>query len=258
MNTIKNLKITCLAEDTSPRLPFWGAHGLSMLVEADDKKILFDTNSFGEVLSHNAEELEVNLQDIDYFLLSHTHDDHSGGLSGIQKLIRNKPMICTTDAFSEEMPNNEELKQIMSNVQENIENREIFPGVTVIGEQDGINPKYPVKEIALVINLEGKGLVVVLGCSHPGINNIINDVKDMFPDVPIHGIVGGLHLKDSSADDIKKVALLFKQENIKIILANHCTGFKALKELTSDLPEATEFISNTVSGSFHSGKEFVF
>jgi len=258
MDTIKNLKITCLIEESAPRMPFWASHGLSMLIEADGKKILFDSGSYSDTLLHNISELKFSLSDIDYFFLSHTHDDHSGGIYGIRNSISSKEMICTSDAFSDKMPHNGELVEIMSNVKTNTEDREIAPGLVAIAEKDSINPKYPVKEIALVGNLEEKGLIIILGCSHYGIENIIDDVKAKYPDTPVHAIVGGLHLKDSSIEEIKEIISIFKRENIKIILANHCTGFKALKELSSELPEATQFIADTVSGSFHSGKDFVF
>ena len=258
MNEVTNLKIICLVEDSAPRLPFWGAHGLSFLIEVDGKKILFDTGSFSEVLLHNSQNLNIDLCCIDAFLLSHTHNDHSGGLSGIRSKITDKPMYCTPDAFSYEMPDNKELEQTMTNVHFTVENEEIFPGVIVPEHKKSINPKYPVNETFMLINLKGKGLIIVLGCSHPGIENIIDSAKLIFRDVPIYAIVGGLHLKDSSSEEIDRIASLFKRENIKIILANHCTGFRALKELSTKLPEATEFIAETVTGSFHSGKEYTF
>jgi len=258
MSKVTNLKITCLSEESAPRLPFWGAHGLSFLIEADGKKILFDTGSYSDVLSHNSQSLNFDLSTIDAFFLSHTHDDHSGGLFGISNDIKDKPMYCTSDAFSDRMPESEELKKIMTNVNIISHDKEIFPGVIVIKEEKSINPKYPVNESFIVADLEGKGLILILGCSHPGIEHIIDRVKLIFEGIPIHAIVGGLHLKDSSDEEIARLVSLIKKEKIQIVLANHCTGFKALKELSTELPEATKFITDTVTGSFHTGKEYIF
>lgn len=94
--TIKNLKVTTLVEDTcpdaSPKGPLRGEHGLSFWIEADDKKILFDTGQSGEVLIHNLNALDFNLKNLNGFVLSHPHDDHSGGIKLIADQIKNIPM----------------------------------------------------------------------------------------------------------------------------------------------------------------------
>jgi len=258
MNTIKNLKITCLAEDTSPKRPFWGEHGLSILVEADDSKILFDSGASGDVLLHNSEKMGLDLSNIDYFILSHSHDDHSGGMTKIANFIKSKPMYCASDAFSEHMPNSKGLKEQFINTNFLTEPKEIIPGLFATAEKDGSYSPKPTKEINLVVNVENKGLVIIVGCSHQGLKTILADAKNLFPDIPVYSIIGGLHLKDSDDVEISGVINDFKNENIQVILPNHCTGFRAIGKMIAAMPNETEFISRTDSGTFHTGQTFEF
>lgn len=258
MNTTKKLKITCLVEDTSPKRPFWGEHGLSFLIEADDKKILFDTGWSGMVLKHNLEKLDNSLDDVDILFLSHSHDDHTGGLKEIADSFTAKPVFCATDAFSEYMPNNQENKSKLTNITYLTKNTEISPGIIAIRERAGFYSPKPTNEVNLVVNVEDKGLIIIIGCSHHGLENILTDAKSAFPNTPIYALVGGLHLKDSPDDQILKYIDLFGKEQIKLLLPNHCTGFNANKLLTEKMPECTKFISKTDTGTFHTGQVFIF
>ncbi len=259
MTSLASLKITVLVEDTAPSEQFWGEHGLSMLIEADGKKILFDTGYSGDVLLHNAKELNIELKTIDAFVLSHPHDDHSGGMEKVSHHIANKPMYCTSDAFGEHMPKSKMLKSIYTDVHLVRENTEIIPGLWVIKERPTINSQLKTHEINLVAYLEGKGLIVIVGCAHHGLPTILADAKEAFNNqIPIYALVGGLHLKNSSPEEITKIIELFTKENIQILLPNHCTGFLPISQLVEKMPHQTAVISKTASGTFHTGKMFEF
>jgi 7,8-dihydropterin-6-yl-methyl-4-(beta-D-ribofuranosyl)aminobenzene 5'-phosphate synthase len=257
MTPLTSLKITVLVEDTAPKEPFWGEHGLSLLIEANEKKVLFDTGYSGDVLLHNAKTLNFDLNTIDAFVLSHPHDDHSGGMEKVSHLIANKPMYCTSDAFGVHMPKSEFLKSIYTTVHPVRENKEIVPGLWVVKEQPTINTYHKTHEINIVAHLEGKGLVVIVGCAHHGLPTIIADAKSAFNNqIPVYALIGGLHLKNARHEEITDIIKLFTEEQIQLLLPNHCTGFQPITQLVNAMPHQTAFISKTASGTFHTGKTF--
>jgi 7,8-dihydropterin-6-yl-methyl-4-(beta-D-ribofuranosyl)aminobenzene 5'-phosphate synthase len=252
--TIKNVKITTLVEDTCPKRPFCGEHGLSFLIEADRKKILFDTGFSGNVLVHNLSKSNIDLKQIDAFVLSHNHNDHGGGIGHIVNLIKDKPMYCASNFHQGELTNSQEIAQKISNIIFSTNQTEIIPGIWVSKEKDSINSNKPTKEINLIINLENKGLVIIVGCSHPGLENIIQDADQFFNSkIPMYALVGGLHLKDNSPEEINQILDNLKKYNFKIIIPNHCTGFNALKIITDKFVKETSLIKNSDSGGFHTG-----
>lgn len=259
MNFISSLKITILVEDTAPKTPFYGEHGLSMLIEADKKKILFDTGYSGDALLHNTKALNFDISSIDSFALSHSHDDHSGGMSKVCHLIANKPMYCASDAFGIHMPQGENLKSRYTNIHFVTKNIEIMPGLWITKERPTINSPLKTYEINIVANLKGKGLVIIVGCAHHGLSTIIADAKEIFGNkIPIYALVGGLHLKNSTPEEIDAVINLFTKEQIQLLLPNHCTGFVPIKQLVNAMPQQTTLISKTASGTFHTGNIYEF
>ena len=252
--TVKKLKVTVLVEDTSPKRSFWGEHGLSFWIEADDKNILFDSGYSGDVLIHNLGVLGLKLKDIDAFVLSHPHNDHSGGLGLIVDQIKDVPAYCVSNAFDKYVPDGEKISKRLSNVNYVKENRIVFSGVYIPKERDTINSPKETKEINLVINLEGKGLVIIVGCAHHGLSNIVKDAKLLFQNkVPLYALTGGFHLKDAEDKEIVETVDYLKASGLKILAPNHCTGFNALKIMTQAFPAGLKFVANTYTGSFHTG-----
>ncbi len=86
-------------------------------------------------------------------------------------------------------------------------------------------------DISVVANVRGKGLVIVTGCSHAGIVNIIQQSIKLTGTKKIHGIIGGFHLIEASEERIQKTALALKKFNPDWVYAGHCTGFRAQVEL---------------------------
>lgn len=135
------------------------------------------------------------------------------------------------------------------------ENLEIFPGVYIPKERDAINTRPPTKEINLVINLEEKGLVVIAGCAHHGLDNIINDAKLLFQNkLPVYALLGGLHLKNSKEEEIIEIISSLKDSGLRVLAPNHCTGFNALMIMAQTFPKETKLVSKTDTGTFHTGK----
>jgi 7,8-dihydropterin-6-yl-methyl-4-(beta-D-ribofuranosyl)aminobenzene 5'-phosphate synthase len=93
-----------------------------------------------------------------------------------------------------------------------------------------------VDESSLIVNVEGKGLVIVVGCCHAGIENIVNYSKEIANIKNIYGIVGGLHLLRSSTDRVDDVVSFISGQNVKALMPMHCTGVTAEAKLKERLP----------------------
>jgi 7,8-dihydropterin-6-yl-methyl-4-(beta-D-ribofuranosyl)aminobenzene 5'-phosphate synthase len=211
------------------------------------------------VLLHNANILTLDLNTIDAIVLSHPHYDHSGGLAKITPFIAHKPMYCVSDIFGNLMPQSDILKSHYTGVHFATKATEIIPGLWITKEQPTINTPLKTNEINIVAHLKGKGLVIIVGCSHHGLKTIISNAREIGNNqIHVYALVGGLHLKNSNLKEINQIIDLFKRENVKIVLPNHCTGYQAIKQFTDILCQQTEFIAKTASGTCHTGKSFEF
>ncbi|MBN1251616.1 MAG: MBL fold metallo-hydrolase [Bacteroidales bacterium] len=240
------LKITVL-NDNAPKNKFASEHGLSYIVEAD-KKILFD---FGpsNIFIKNAKLLNINFDDIDTLVLSHGHWDHGNGL----KYLKNKKLITHPDSFQKKhrKKDNSYLglpfsKKIAEKKFELILSKgpfQISKEITFLGEIPRLN-NFEAKSTDFILDngeddfvmddsaisvLTEKGLVVVAGCSHSGICNIIEYAKKLSGIENVYGVIGGFHLKHND-NQTKKTILYFKQNNIQKIFPSHCTALPALSQ----------------------------
>jgi len=207
MGTIKNLEILPLI-DYHGEGDLLTEEGLSYYIRADDIGILFDTGlndkqKHPSPLLHNMEVLGVTLKDFKYIFISHLHGDHVGGTQWSQNRIFSlsgaQLNLGHVKAFTPVPMSHPTAKTSHINDPEIIAN-----GIASIGSIR--NPLFffgEVYEQALAINVEGKGIVIIVGCGHQGIQKIIDRVEALF-DTPIYGIIGGLHLPIPNApgDDI--------------------------------------------------------
>ncbi|RCV63603.1 7,8-dihydropterin-6-yl-methyl-4-(beta-D-ribofuranosyl)aminobenzene 5'-phosphate synthase [Methanophagales archaeon] len=185
--------------------------GFSCMIEADNKKILFDTGASGDILAYNMKQLELKRETIDVIALSHEHWDHIGGLDAVS---HPEVEVYLPGSFSSELK-----KRITKQVAKVIEVSgpgDITPSVHTTGELGLMT-----KEQSLVLETEG-GVVVLTGCAHPGLKKIV-DAATYFGDV--YGVIGGFHGFD-------KLKLL---REIKMIVPCHCTEHK--KEIMAMYPE---------------------
>lgn len=232
--------------------------GLSFYIEFDNKKILFDTGEEGAVVD-NAKILNIDLNKLDYIVLSHGHHDHTGGLKRIMettnnsfKLIANEKLLNLKQARMEngsirELEDDINLEVLSKN---NIQYKFLKVKIYKIDEQiysvsnfkyqttfEKKNEKYLLKkdnayviddfqdEQSLVIDTP-KGLVVFVGCSHPGIINILMGIKEQL-NKNIYAVLGGSHLYAASKDKLDYIVEYLKGEKIQIIGLGHCTGTKS-------------------------------
>jgi 7,8-dihydropterin-6-yl-methyl-4-(beta-D-ribofuranosyl)aminobenzene 5'-phosphate synthase len=188
--------------------------GFSCLIEGTEKTILFDTGTQPQILIHNVEVLKVDLKKVEFIVISHNHGDHTGGLPAV--LERNpRVTVYFPVSFPPEFGRRvESLKAKAQSVDKPIE---ICRNVYLTGEMGD-----EIKEQSLIID-SPKGLIIVTGCSHPGIVNILRRAKEML-DRPIQLVFGGFHLRNKSDSEMQEIIGVFKELKVEKCGATHCTG----------------------------------
>lgn len=203
----------------------------------------------------------ISLDDIDSLVLSHGHYDHSGGLPALMEntSFQGIPLIAHPNVFEEKVgkdgvdigcPVSRESAGGFFNVELTKEPFEIADDVIFTGEiptnfEDPLNdghryengklkPDYLVDEGALVFNTS-KGLVVVTGCSHPGIVNVVRYARELFDTPKIFSVVGGFHLINEGAKRVNNVIEEFKALEVSKVFPCHCTGYKAIYRMVKEL-----------------------
>ena len=209
------MKITIIYDNETSREDLRADWGFACLVEAHGKNILFDTGAKGTILLENMKKLDIEPSSVSDVVISHAHWDHTGGLADFLKENSNVRLYIPS---SYSVPSDSAREVIV--VKEPIKIRE---GVFSTGELQGSEqvPYGDEIEQSLVVNTD-KGQVVIAGCSHPGVRNILEAASTHGR---IRALIGGLH--GFSEFDLLK--------GIDIICATHCTQFKAkIKSLYPD------------------------
>ncbi len=244
------MKITVLAEDQARvDSPLASEHGLSLLIEFEGKKILFDLGQTDAFL-RNAKKLEVNLDGIDFVVLSHGHYDHTGGLRFFTRKTR---LVAHPTCFGKKYGKQgyigcpftlEEMRQkfdiVLAKKPFKISENIIFLGEiprknSFEGRPCGYLDEKCIKkdflpdDSALAIKTE-KGLAIISGCSHSGICNIIEYAKKATGQGKVHAVIGGFHLIGNDAP-IEETIEYLKSQQIANLLPCHCTGLPALSRL---------------------------
>ena len=215
-------------------------HGLSLYIEYAQQRILFDTGQ-SDLFLKNAKKLGVDLKSIDFAVLSHGHYDHGNGL----KYLESTKLLCHPGVFSKRYRKdgtyiglNLSKKQIAGKFNLITTKKPYFinDDICFLGE---INPKatkyiladgsidYIPDDSALAIN-SADGIIIITGCSHAGIINIIDQSKKVFNQEKVYAVIGGFHLKEinSSLDDI-----VDKMHSIEHIYTGHCTSKRVIEYL---------------------------
>jgi 7,8-dihydropterin-6-yl-methyl-4-(beta-D-ribofuranosyl)aminobenzene 5'-phosphate synthase len=188
--------------------------GFSCLIEGTEKTILFDTGTQPEILMHNVRVLNVDLKNVSQVVISHNHDDHTGGLPAV---LERNPKVTVFFPVSFPPEFRRRVEALKAKAQQVDRPVEICQGVYLTGEMGD-----EIKEQSLIID-SPKGLIIVTGCSHQGIVNILGRAKEIL-DRPIHLVFGGFHLGNKSEAEMKEIIAAFKQLKVEKCGATHCTG----------------------------------
>lgn len=195
------MKITIIYDNKTWEEGLKADWGFSCLVEAYDKKILFDTGTNGSILLHNMQRLNIDPTIIEEVFISHAHGDHTGGLPDLLRI--NNAVKVYIPVSCPEPPGASEVVRVK-------EPFKIHENIFSSGELKSI-------EQSLLVKTQ-KGLAVIVGCSHPGVKNILKAASQFGKP---YAIIGGLH----GFSDFNLV------KDLEFICPTHCTQFKSKIEL---------------------------
>ncbi|MBL7197678.1 MAG: MBL fold metallo-hydrolase [Candidatus Omnitrophica bacterium] len=223
---MSDLKITIVYDNRLHNERLKRGWGFSCLVEYLDKKVLFDTGDDPEKLSFNLNGLNINPRDIEIIALSHNHWDHTGGMGAV--IDKNdKATVYFGQSYPERFKQKIKGKGLEFVLINQIE--QISEGIFAGPEMGEFGPK----EIPLTV-MTNKGLIIITGCAHPGILNIVRIVKEKL-NKNIYLILGGFHLGFSL--ELSKIIKGLKEMEIKKVAPCHCSGKRAINLFKEEFKE---------------------
>jgi 7,8-dihydropterin-6-yl-methyl-4-(beta-D-ribofuranosyl)aminobenzene 5'-phosphate synthase len=193
------------------------AWGFAALVEGARKTILFDTGSDGPLLLENMARLDIEPYCVDAVVLSHVHPDHTGGLLG---LLERKPDVEVYFLASFPSKFKDRLGRRGAVIVEVRDSQELCPGVFTTGQLGR-----RIKEQALIMRTH-RGLVLVMGCAHPGVARMIDKARSLC-DEEILLVLGGFHLEWAFKHQIEKIITSFRESGVRHVAPTHCSGERA-------------------------------
>jgi 7,8-dihydropterin-6-yl-methyl-4-(beta-D-ribofuranosyl)aminobenzene 5'-phosphate synthase len=237
--------------------------GFSALIEYGGKRILFDTGNNADIFGHNVEAKGIDLKQLDFAVVSHRHGDHTSGLNYLLKVNPGVKIYAPQEnfgVFGAALPGtfyrrNEALPADMryfdgrppetlrfgspwpeANFTWITKTTEVAPGLHLILLNGTWGVDLEVKEISLAIDTPD-GIVLIVGCSHPTIEKIVEVTKSTL-NKPVHLVLGGTHLLPAKDDQITSIAASLRDNwNVRYIAPVHCTGepaFAILKQTFGD------------------------
>lgn len=283
---VKSLRVTVLSTMLADQ--GIGEWGFAALVEADGRRILFDTGARPDTVLRNAQELGVDLSDITDVILSHNHDDHTGGLVTLRRELSKKNPAALSRAhvgrgifWSRPGKSKEgnpmvafrpEYEAAGGRFVEHTGPEELAPGVWLTGPVPRVHPERNWRgkgqvqspqglvednlpeDQSLVIDTD-QGLVVITGCGHAGIINILEFSRKQVRAAQVHAVIGGLHLLSADEKTLAWTARKLREVKLGNLMGAHCTGIEAvyrLRELAG-LQRST-CVVGAVGASFELGK----
>jgi 7,8-dihydropterin-6-yl-methyl-4-(beta-D-ribofuranosyl)aminobenzene 5'-phosphate synthase len=196
--------------------------GFSCLINDD---ILFDTGESNEILTFNMHKMGVQVEEIKKLVISHDHFDHTGGLGAVLNKNSNVQVYLLSD-FSNELKKG--IFSLGAKIIENDKFIEIGEGIYTTGKIEGEYAGSYMPEQSMVVRGE-KGLIVITGCSHPLITDIVETVKKEFPKDRIFMVLGGFHLLDRDKREVDFIADKLKNLGVEKVGPTHCTGEEAIQ-----------------------------
>ena len=208
--------------------------GFACLVKIGERNILFDTGADGETLLGNMNKLKIEPRDINIVVLSHIHQDHTGGLSDFLKQ-NNQVKVYLGKSFPSDFKNG--VVSIGAEIIEMNKPVEILESVYSTGELGTA-----IKEQSLVIKTD-KGLVIITGCAHPGVVNIVKKAKELIGK-NVYLVIGGFHLSDADDSELMSIISDFKKLGVEKAAPCHCSGDRCRELFKKEYKD--DFIENGV------------
>ena len=259
-------RITVLVENTAAGPGLVAEHGLAYWIEHNDQNILFDTGQTN-VLAANAYKLGVKLHYLDALVLSHGHYDHTGGVAEALKTDRAVTAYVHPAAFSKKFIHKSDLAareigmpyvavKVIQHPRHRIVSTlgptEVVGDVTATGpvprltdyedtggtfflDQACTRPD-PIEDDQSLFFNTTQGTVVLLGCAHSGVINILNAIRQFTGNRPIAAVIGGMHLVSASEQRLGQTIEAFRRLGVKHLAPAHCTGMPATVALWNAFP----------------------
>lgn len=250
------MKIT-VAVDNRENPPFLAEFGLALVLDTDSGRFLFDTGA-GQALAANLSQLGIAAGSIRRVILSHGHYDHTGGLAGLHpeeiwccREIQSGHYSLHADQTVHQISMPDTARSVLEQARIHWVGtfQEFAPGLYLTGPiprrsgedcggsffHDG-SCRIPdsVSEEQALLTSSG---ILITGCCHAGIINSVRHCAEIHPEIPVHTVVGGLHLRNADDQRLKRTADFFRECGIRDLVLLHCTGEAALDYLRTALPE---------------------
>jgi 7,8-dihydropterin-6-yl-methyl-4-(beta-D-ribofuranosyl)aminobenzene 5'-phosphate synthase len=279
-----SIQITTLVENSVFRPGLLAEHGLAFWIEYNGRRILFDAGQ-GQVLEHNARELNVRLEDADAIVISHGHFDHVGGLPAALRRDRPVDVFLHPAALAPKftsagngpvrdigMPaaSHRAIASPLARVRLTERPVVVAEGVILTGpiprvvslEDTGgrffldaaCTQSDPLTDDQALVLESDRGLIVILGCGHAGIISTLRYVRELTGDRTIVAVLGGTHLINASARRIEMTIRELRQLKVQCLAPAHCTGTLATAALWNAFPRRCDGCHVGSTFSFDAGQ----
>jgi len=253
------MRLTVLCENSVERVNpagLLGEHGFSCHLETKYGNFLFDTGG-GQTILNNSEKMQIDLRQLQGVIFSHGHLDHTGGLQQVLQLAGSLPVYAHPELFQTRHSSNGEqlraigipwsrtaLEKLGADFRLATAPQQIAPGLILSGEIPRLNRFETGDPNLVTINASGqkivdpladdlslfidspKGLIILLGCAHAGLLNIIEHARKVTGQDKIYLLLGGTHLKFSGEEQLKATLGRLEELNIEQLGVSHCTGLR--------------------------------
>jgi 7,8-dihydropterin-6-yl-methyl-4-(beta-D-ribofuranosyl)aminobenzene 5'-phosphate synthase len=257
------VSITVLVDNSAGQKGLVSGHGLSLFVQVEGRRLVFDSGFDGSVV-RNAAKLGVELEASEAVVVSHGHYDHTGGLVEVLDKVAGSVYLhpqavggkysgkgggCKYIGMGPKVKDRLLEREVVWTQKA----REVLPGVIVTGEVERVNAFEDtggsfyidskcsivdglVDDQSLVIDTKD-GLIVVTGCAHSGIVNILDHISGLMDGKRVLAVIGGLHLVNASDDRIARTIAAFERYDVRLVVPMHCTGERAVKIFEEELAD---------------------
>jgi len=233
---IKNNKmlIQILYDDIQYDTSITPAYGFSCFIHFDNKNILFDTGTEGKILLENMNKCSISPDSVEIVVISHNHYDHLGGLKDFFNASPDVSIYMSKEIFPNASANainqiNSTIKLVKDKIVPVSDINNIYKISDRIYSTGFFGSGIPEQSLILDTN---KGLIIITGCAHQGIINIIRRTKEYF-DKPVFSVFGGFHLMNKSNNEIEQIIKEMKDLGVINCIPMHCTGQAASEIIKS-------------------------